>query len=88
MLEDNNSEGGDSNSDYVNELSQTITMANDNEDFFKMMTGGIRNNFAADPQQLAPFVASINFLKTMATTLELLETLKMFIMTKLEGRAI
>lgn len=51
------------------------------------MAGTIRKNFAGDPLQLTPFVASIEFLKEMATTAALNTLLKKFVLTKLEGYA-
>lgn len=55
--------------------------------FASLMAANIRNNFAGDPLKLAPFLASIEFLKEMATTETLKTLLRKFVLTKLEGYA-
>lgn len=55
--------------------------------FVSIMAANIRKNFAGDPLQLTPFVASIEFLEEIATTEALKTLLKKFILTKLEGFA-
>lgn len=55
--------------------------------FASLMASNIRNNYSGDPLSLSSFIASIDFLKEMATSAELLTLLLKFIRTKLEGRA-
>lgn len=56
-------------------------------EFLKLAAASIRQNFSGDPLALQPFLASIELLKDMAETDELLATLRKFILTKLEGFA-
>lgn len=55
--------------------------------FAALMAATIRQNYSGNPLALAPFLASIDFLKEMAETPTLLTLLKKFILTKLEGYA-
>lgn len=55
--------------------------------FVSLMASNIRKNYAGDPLTLSSFIASIDFLKEMATTADLLTLLRKFVITKLEGRA-
>lgn len=55
--------------------------------FVALMAANIRHNFSGDPLTLPAFIASIDFLKELATTPDLLTLLKKFVITKLEGRA-
>lgn len=55
--------------------------------FSSLMAANIRNNFNGKQEQLAPFLASIDYLREMATSEPLKILLLKFVRTKLEGYA-
>lgn len=60
----------------------------DKSQFAALMAATIRHNYKGDPLALAPFLASIDFLKDMTDeTAPMLTLLKKFVLTKLEGYA-
>lgn len=79
---------GSSRITIQNDIISNQTNTNmEKTEFIKLLASSLRNNYAGDPLSLSSFVASIDFLKEMATTPDLLTLLKKFIITKLEGRA-
>lgn len=72
-------------------IQNSVGMTNEdtmnNVSFASLMAAHIRQNYSGDPLALRPFLASIDYLKDMATTDALLTQLKKFVLTKLEGYA-
>lgn len=71
-----------------NQERRTAPRTMDKNAFISLMAANIRKNYAGDPLALTPFIASIDLLKEVADGDNgLLNLLRKFILTKLEGYA-